>query len=150
MIQDRLRKGLVVTMTRKEVREHLFQMLFVVDFHGEEELAQQVSHYLEGVENMPAAVSNELEEKFFDIVSHRAQIDAKIQEKARGWTLQRLAKADVTVLRLAIYEILFDEKIPSGVAVNEAVEIAKKFGTDNSPSFVNGVLGSIVRDLEKE
>jgi N utilization substance protein B len=61
-----------------------------------------------------------------------------------------MAKADVTVLRLAIYEILFDEDVPAGVAVNEAVEIAKKFGTDASPSFVNGILGTIVRENEKE
>jgi N utilization substance protein B len=102
------------------------------------------------VEDMTDAVREELRQKFFQVVEHREEIDRKIQEKARGWTLKRMAKADVTVLRLALYEILFDENIPSGVAINEAVEIAKKFGTDNSSSFVNGVLGSVVREQEKE
>ena len=91
-----------------------------------------------------------LKQKFYAVAEHQEEIDKKIEEKSNGWSLKRLAKADVTALRLAIYEILYDEDVPAGVAVNEAVELAKRFGTDKSPSYVNGVLGSVVRDCTEE
>ena len=68
------------------------------------------------------------------------EIDAALNEKVQGWNTARMGKVDLTVLRLAVYEIMFDEEIPTGVAINEAVELAKKFGQDSSPAFVNGVL----------
>ena len=67
-------------------------------------------------------------------------IDQLLNEKAKGWETERMGKVDLTILRLAVYEILYDEDIPTGVAINEAVELAKKFGQDSSPAFVNGVL----------
>ena len=73
------------------------------------------------------------------------EIDQKISEKAEGWSLQRLSKSDLAVLRLATYEILFDEEVPDGVAINEAVELAKSYGGDKSYRFVNGVLASIAK-----
>jgi len=91
-----------------------------------------------------------LQQKFFSVAEHLEEIDKRIEEKSNGWSLARMAKADITILRLAVYEILFDEDVPAGVAVNEAVDIAKRFGTDRSPAFVNGVLGSIVRDCAEE
>ena len=148
-------------MTRKKVREHLFQMLFVLDFYPAEELDSQVDTFLEGLgshsesakgeseENLEK-VRAELKQKFYAVAEHQEEIDKKIEEKSNGWSLKRLAKADITALRLAIYEILYDEDVPAGVAVNEAVELAKRFGTDKSPSYVNGVLGSVVRDCTEE
>ncbi len=148
-------------MTRKKVREHLFQMLFVLDFYPEAELDHQVSAFLEDLaghsdaakeeteENLEK-VREELKQKFYAVAGHLEEIDRKIEEKSNGWSLQRLAKADITALRLAIYEILYDEEVPAGVAVNEAVELAKRFGTDKSPAYVNGVLGSVVRDCTEE
>ena len=141
-------------MTRKKVREHLFQMLFVLDFYPAEELDSQVDTFLEGLgsqsEEGLEKVRAELKQKFYAVAEHQEEIDKKIEEKSNGWSLKRLAKADVTALRLAIYEILYDEDVPAGVAVNEAVELAKRFGTDKSPSYVNGVLGSVVRDCTEE
>ena len=144
-------------MTRKKVREHLFQMLFVLDFYPAEELDSQVDTFLEGLgshsesakgesEEGLEKVRAELKQKFYAVAEHQEEID----KKSNGWSLKRLAKADVTALRLAIYEILYDEDVPAGVAVNEAVELAKRFGTDKSPSYVNGVLGSVVRDCTEE
>ena len=92
----------------------------------------------------------ELKQKFYAVAEHLEEIDRKIEEKSNGWSLKRLAKADITALRLAIYEIQYDEDVPAGVAVNEAVELAKLYGTDKSPAFVNGVLGSVVRDGAEE
>ena len=68
------------------------------------------------------------------------EIDGVINEKANGWSSSRMGKVDLTIIRLAVYEILFDEEVPVGVAINEAVELAKKFGQDGSAGFVNGVL----------
>ena len=79
-------------------------------------------------------------EKFQKVYDKLEEIDTALNEKVEGWNTGRMGKVDLTVLRLAVYEIMFDEEIPTGVAINEAVELAKKFGQDTSPSFVNGVL----------
>lgn len=144
-------------MTRKKVREHLFKMLFLLDFYPKAELDDQVSTYLKDIADAAeetqeglGKVREELKQKFYAVAEHLEEIDRKIEEKSNGWSLKRLAKADITALRLAIYEIQYDEDVPAGVAVNEAVELAKLYGTDKSPAFVNGVLGSVVRDGAEE
>ncbi len=144
-------------MTRKKVREHLFKMLFLLDFYPKAELDDQVSTYLKDIADAAEEtqeglekVREELKQKFYAVAEHLEEIDRKIEEKSNGWSLKRLAKADITALRLAIYEIQYDEDVPAGVAVNEAVELAKLYGTDKSPVFVNGVLGSVVRDGAEE
>ena len=75
--------------------------------------------------------------------AHRPDIDRLIQRKAPAWPLEQLAPVDRNLLRLAIYEVLFDNRVPVRAAINEAVELAKRFGSDSSPRFVNGVLGSV-------
>ncbi|MCS7276334.1 MAG: transcription antitermination factor NusB [Dehalococcoidia bacterium] len=77
------------------------------------------------------------------VLAHRAEIDRLIQRKAPAWPLEQLSPVDRNLLRLAIYEVLFDNRVPVRAAINEAVELAKKFGSDSSPRFVNGVLGSV-------
>lgn len=76
-------------------------------------------------------------------MSHIDEIDLKINEISDGWKTSRMAKVDLAIIRLAVYEVLLDDDVPTGVAINEAVELAKQFGTDDSPSFVNGVLAKI-------
>ena len=71
-------------------------------------------------------------------------IDAIINEVSTGWKTSRMSKVDLTIIRLAVYEIKFDEDVPASVAINEAVEISKVFGGDDSPSFVNGILAKVV------
>ena len=71
------------------------------------------------------------------------EIDESINAAARGWKTSRMGKVDLTLIRLAVYEIKYEEDIPVGVAINEAVELAKKYGSDDSPSFINGVLAKI-------
>lgn len=78
--------------------------------------------------------------KFNKIIEKLDGIDTALNEKVQGWNTGRMGKVDLTILRLAVYEIMYDEDIPTSVAINEAVELAKKFGQDSSPSFVNGVL----------
>lgn len=136
-------------MKRSELREHLFLMLFCRDFHKSEELKEQAQLYLETLEAPKEKDLEYLNRRFQDVLLHIEEIDAKIEELSKGWQLKRIAKAELTIMRLAAYEILFDEEIPTGVAINEAVELAKKYGDDNSGSFVNGILAKIARMEEK-
>ncbi len=85
-----------------------------------------------------------ISEKFHKIIENLDRIDAALNDRVEGWETSRMGKVDLTILRLAVYEILYDEEIPTGVAINEAVELAKKFGQDSSSSFVNGVLAKFV------
>ncbi len=77
--------------------------------------------------------------------AHLAEIDEQIAANAKDWSLNRIAKVDLSILRIAVYEILYEKGIPAGATVNEAVELAKQFGGDKSGGFINGVLGSVVK-----
>ncbi len=138
-----------MALSRREIREHVFKLLFNMDFRNSEELDDQSALYFEQVpdeeiENPPMFAADGEREyiktKTAAIREHLSEIDAAINETAKGWTTTRMPKADLEILRLAVYEIKFDEEVPTGVAINEAVELAKKYGNDSSPSFVNGVL----------
>ncbi|BCN30400.1 transcription antitermination factor NusB [Anaeromicropila herbilytica] len=131
-------------MNRREIREHLFLMLFRKDFHEDRELNEQISLYFDSLEMPKEEDLNYLKNKFDKIISHITNIDECIEAASSGWKLTRMGKVDLTILRLATYEMKYDEDIPTGVAINEAVEIAKKFGGDSSSSFVNGILAKIV------
>lgn len=137
-------------MTRKRVRENLFRMLFRIDFHQKEEWDDQVSAFLEELEGAGKGVKEELKNKFYAVTEHMEEIDQVIEAKSNGWSLVRMAKADVTILRLAAYEIIFDDTIPNGVAINEAVELSKLYGTAKSAAFINGVLASVAREHPQE
>ena len=134
------------TMKRSELREHLFLMLFCKDFHETEELEEQAKFYLESLEEPKAKDMEYLEKRFADVLKVVGEIDSKIEESSKGWQLKRIGKVELTIMRLAVYEIKYDEEIPTGVAINEAVELAKKFGEDNSGSFVNGILAKIANE----
>ena len=128
-------------MSRREMRERLFKLLFRVEFNSREELAQQERFFFEDEENSSEQEENaKISEKFNRIIEKLEDIDHSLNEKVQGWDIGRMGKVDLTILRLAVYEIIYDEKIPTSVAINEAVELAKKFGQDSSPAFVNGVL----------
>ncbi len=128
-------------MSRREMREQLFKLLFRVEFNPREELAQQEAFFSEDEENSMAFGENaQISGKFNKIIDKLDGIDTALNEKVQGWNTGRMGKVDLTILRLAVYEIMYDEDIPTSVAINEAVELAKKFGQDSSPSFVNGVL----------
>ncbi len=133
-------------MKRSELREHLFLMLFRKDFHEAEELKEQAQFYLESLEEPTEKDMAYLEKRFEDVLNNVDEIDSKIEEVSKGWQLKRIGKVELTIMRLAVYEIKFDEEIPTGVAINEAVELAKKFGEDNSGSFVNGILAKIANE----
>lgn len=128
-------------MSRRKLREQIFKLLFRIEFNAKEEMQEQVGLFFEEEENQAdVADTAYITEKFQKVYDKLEEIDTALNEKVEGWNTGRMGKVDLTVLRLAVYEIMFDEEIPTGVAINEAVELAKKFGQDTSPSFVNGVL----------
>lgn len=130
-------------MSRREIREHLFRMLFRKDFHELTEMSEQIDFYLDALEEPKEEDLDYLRERFQKILEKIPEIDVILAEASSGWQLNRMGKVDLTIMRLAIYEIKFDNDIPTKVAINEAVEIAKIFGGDSSGSFVNGVLAKL-------
>ena len=132
-------------MTRREIREHIFLMLFRKEFHDKNELNEQMQLYINELEEPTPEEAQFLAGRFQAIVEKLDEIDRMLSEVSSGWKLNRMAKVDLTILRLAVYEMHFDDDIPLKVAINEAVELAKKFGGDDSPSFVNGVLAKLAK-----
>ncbi len=132
-------------MSRRELRERLFKLIFRIEFNTREEMTQQVQLFLEEEGITDPKDAGQLEDKLNKVLDKLAQIDEQLNEKVTGWDTQRMGKVDLTILRLAVYELLYDEEIPTGVAINEAVELAKKFGQDSSAAFVNGVLAKFAQ-----
>ncbi|NLL00273.1 MAG: transcription antitermination factor NusB [Clostridiales bacterium] len=130
-------------MTRREIREHIFLMLFRKDFHNSQDLLEQVEIYLSQLEEATIEERAYLDKRFSAILEKLTEIDKMLSTSASSWTLDRMGKVELTVLRLAVYEMHFDEDIPVKVAINEAVELAKGFGGDETPGFVNGVLAKL-------
>lgn len=131
-------------MSRREIRERIFKLLFRVEFYKAGDLEEQKELFLEDTEDFPEGVSEkdkqEIVKKYDAIVEKLSEIDGMINDKATGWSSKRMGKVDLTIIRLAVYEICFDERIPTGVAINEAVELAKSYGQEGSAAFVNGIL----------
>ena len=128
-------------MSRRELREQIFKLLFRGEFNQKEEMPEQMQLFFEEEENQAdVADAAYITEKYNKIAEKLDDIDNALNEKVQGWNTARMGKVDLTILRLAVYEIMFDEEVPTGVAINEAVELAKKFGQDSSSAFVNGVL----------
>ena len=133
-------------MGRRELREHIFKLLFMSDFNDGEEMNDQLAMYFDGLEILKENDQKYMQGKYENIKAHLDEIDALLNEKSKGWKTSRMSKVDLSILRLAVYEMKFDEDVPVRVAINEAVEIAKAFGGDTSASFVNGILGKIAKD----
>ncbi|GFI26826.1 transcription antitermination protein NusB [Lachnospiraceae bacterium] len=129
-------------MTRREIREQIFQILFRIDFYQEAEFLEQLDEYAKEQEASEADAAY-MQDKIRAVAEKVTEIDEMINAVTKGWKTGRMGKVDLTLLRLAVYEIKFEEEIPTGVAINEAVELAKKYGTDGSFSFINGILAKI-------
>lgn len=133
-------------MKRSEIRENIFKLVFCGEFHPSSEIPEQVQNYFQE-EELPAITQEEhdhIVDKFDQIKNRIPEIDAIINGVAKGWKTERMGKTELAILRLAVYEIRYDEQVPEKVAINEAVELAKKYGGEDSPAFVNGILGKLV------
>lgn len=130
-------------MTRREIRELIFKMVFRVEFHTEEEIPEQLRLFMDALDQAGEKDRAYIEHKVEDLLAHLTEIDEIIDASTTNWKTSRMAKVELTLIRLAVYEMKFEEGVPTGVAINEAVELAKAYGEDNSPAFVNGVLARI-------
>ncbi|MBO6241456.1 MAG: transcription antitermination factor NusB [Butyrivibrio sp.] len=133
-------------MNRSLLREQIFMLLFRVEFNSIEEMAEQEELFTTvSDEEFSKKDADQIREKYEKIAEKLPEIDEAINAATSGWDTKRMAKVDLTIIRLAVYEIKYDESVPTGVAINEAVELAKKFGQDGSPAFVNGVLAKFAQ-----
>ena len=155
-------------MKRSEIRKHVFKIVFRTAFYPQEEWNEQVKLYLEQVSDSMAEKwkeAHEMEEEnkieYFDyleqirvemepikkraeqVISEIAELDSVIESISEGWKIGRIGKVELAILRVAIFEIQKDEDIPTGVAINEAVELAKVYGTEKSAKFINGLLAKL-------
>ena len=135
-------------MNRRTMREHIFRMVFQRDFYNRADLPEQYHLYLEELE-ADQKEKDSLMERAIQIADLSEKIDKEIDAAAESWRFARIGKADLAILRLAVYEIKYDEAIPVGVAINEAVELAKKYGGERSYGFINGVLAKFAKEIEE-
>lgn len=138
-------------MGRHELREQVFRLLFRVEFNSAQEMEEQRELY---VKDLPAEdTMHAISEKDAAYITARCsciqdklvEIDKIIDDNTEGWNTARMGKVELAVLRLGVYEILFDDDIPGSVAIDEAVGLAKQYGQENSGGFVNAILAKIVK-----
>lgn len=135
-------------MSRKTAREVAFKIIFASNFQNEEITPEDMLDALlketENHDDVNSEDMNYVKDVVHGVYANMDKLDDLIKEHLKGWTMDRICKTDLAILRLAIYEILHRDDIPYKVTVNEAVELAKSFSEDNSPSFVNGILAEII------
>lgn len=131
-------------MSRREQREQIFKILFGVEFHSADELEEQIELYMEDLGDIRKKDADYMTGKVRSIVEHMDEIDGMINQASKNWKTTRMAKAELSILRLAAYEIKYEDDIPVSVSINEAVELAKLYGSDHGPAFVNGILSGMV------
>ena len=141
-------------MKRHDLREQVFRLLFRVEFNKPEDMPEQFELFCNGFgtedDTETITVKNkELVSARCDLVRDKiTEIDELINANTEGWDTTRIGKVELTVLRLAVFEMKFDDEVPVNVAIDEAVEIAKKYGQENSGAFVNAILGKIAKSNE--
>ncbi len=132
-------------MTRHELRDQVFGLVFRIEFYPPDEIGEQLDSYRQKAEE-DGFIPEDIEyivSKFEGVKDKISLIDKSIDECAVGWTRSRMGKCELAALRLGIFEMLYDDDIPVGVAMNEAVEIAKTYGDPTSGAFVNAILTKV-------
>ena len=122
----------------------------MTEFNSEEEMSEQLSLYFDTLEELSGKDQKYMSQKYRHVLEKLDEIDVLLNETSRGWKTKRMSRVDLTALRLAVYELKYDKDVPTGVAINEAVELAKRFGGETSGSFVNGILGKIANSESEE
>ncbi|MFB9770579.1 transcription antitermination factor NusB [Lactiplantibacillus modestisalitolerans] len=138
-----------MSLTRHEIREKAFQALFALNANPDADENQLFQQLLNPAGTAELEIPAYLSTLVTGVREHQADLDTKIQTYlTRTWSLDRLAKTDLIILRIAFYELAFVDDVPAKVAVNEAIELAKAFSDDQSRKFVSGVLGKAVKDQQ--
>lgn len=134
-------------MKRSAAREEAFKILYSLEIQ-KENLEEQLEMYFENEEIIDEEIKKYIKDIVLGIEKNISEIEKKISDNLKkDWKIERISKINLVLLKLAIYEILYTET-PYKVAINEAIEIAKKYGDDSSPNFINGILASIVKESE--
>lgn len=142
----------------RQRRRFVFEQLFMCQFYEAEEIPRQLDNLAEDTDlletleddNLPEEEVSALKKKAEQVMALRPQLDEQIDRVVIGWKTSRMGRAELTLIRQALYDILYEDAIPYRVAINEAVELAKIYGGPDAPSFVNGVLGKLVRSMGLE
>ena len=135
-------------MNRSAIRELTFRLIYSIEIQKETNIEEQVDLYIESNNIDDENAKEYIKDVIFGINSNVKEITELIEKHLKSdWKIDRISKIDLSLLKLAIYEIKYKE-IPYKVAINEAIELAKKYGEDNSKNFVNGILASVVKELD--
>lgn len=137
-------------MSRRDARKHIFNLVFQTEFNPDIDVKESMDTYIEEYEGFKKDESDFISREYRGILANIESIDSYIDKFSVGWSVTRLAKTDLAILRMGVYEIIFDNEIPDAVAVNEAVELAKVFSGDKAPAFINAVLSKIVKSKDVE
>ena len=134
-------------MTRTEMREHAFKLIYSLEIQKTENVQEQIDLYFESNNIKGEEAKKYITDAILGIEQNKKEIIEDIEKNLKEeWKLSRISKMDLSILKLAIYEIKFSE-VPYKVSINEAVELAKRYGEDKSKNFVNGILASIVKEM---
>jgi N utilization substance protein B len=134
--------------SRRRGRELALQMLYAIDMNPSDR--QPSASQLMDDTKIDFDAADFAEDIVRGVTENRDRIDRKISEKSKNWALSRMARVDLNILRIATYELLLRDDIPKNVTINEAIEVAKKFGTEDSPAFVNGILDEIAAGVPEK
>ena len=133
-------------MNRSEIREQAFKLIYSLEIQKDVNIKEQVDLYLESNEIENENAIDYIKDVIFGIDNNEKEILSEIEKYLKSdWKIDRISKIDLSILKLAIYEIKYKE-LPFKVAINEAVELAKKYGEDSSKKFVNGILANVVKE----
>ena len=132
-----------MSLNRRKERELVFQMLFAAQFSPEKETEDLYLELIEECETEGAKESEYIRDVFCGARAYAPIAKEKIEQHAQGWKVERFSKATLSILQLALYEMDKREDVPQRIAINEAVELAKRFDEEGSRKFVNGILGAL-------
>lgn len=136
-------------MDRSLAREIAMKMLYAASLGGEESMTE-VLEQSEQTDTLSSGDKTLLENLVAGVTAHQQELDDIIGQYAQGWALNRLARVDLTILRMAVYELRYMPEVPVGATINEAVELSKRYCEDKSSGFINGILGSVARAFRSE
>ena len=140
-----------MSISRHELREQTFKMLFGVEFHDGEDKREVLDNYMDITidRELKPKERQEIIDRVLAVDSKREELDCLINKVAKGWRTSRMGRAELNLIRLALYEMRYDDTVPLKVAINEAVELGKEYGDDDAPSFINGILARLT-EVDKE
>ncbi len=136
-------------MGRRETRENAMKLLYQVQIQ-KDDTDEQIERFMEEQQIIEESDKNYILSVVKGVMENSEELDNLISRHAKGWTIQRMPKVDLAIMRLSCYEMKYRTDIPVNVSINEAVEMAKKYSSEQSKTFVNGVLGKVFDELHPE